>query len=133
MRGKKKEVQHVRILYVEDSLMVAEAVRDALESEGWGVKFCAEGADALREIESATHYDILLLDNELPDVSGLELARRARENSRCRRTPIVMLSGSDCEAEAQRAGVDVFLRKPGDILALADTVARLLNAENKPL
>jgi hypothetical protein len=48
-----------------------------------------------------------------------------------RRTPIVMISGADCETEAWRAGVDAFLKKPGQISELPSTLARLLKVELK--
>lgn len=121
-----KGARPVSILHVEDNQTVAVAVRDTLAEEGWKVRTCADGAEARREIVSEAHYDVLLLDNELPGVSGIELARRARSMPRRRQTPIIMFSASDCEAEARRAGVDAFLRKPRDIARLVETVARLL-------
>lgn len=114
------------ILHVEDDRAVAVAVRDTLEEEGWAVLTCADGAQARREIASEAHYDLLLLDNELPGATGVELVRRARSLPRRRQTPIVMFSASDCEAAARRAGADAFLRKPRDIALLVETVARLL-------
>jgi DNA-binding response OmpR family regulator len=54
------------------------------------------------------------------------LIRRARRLPGRRRVPIIMLSASDVEAPARRAGADAFLRKPGGIVRLAETVARLL-------
>jgi CheY-like chemotaxis protein/tetratricopeptide (TPR) repeat protein len=121
-----KAARSALILLVEDNPAVAVAVRDTLEDEGWAVRTCADGVEARREIASEAHYDLLLLDNELPGASGIELVRRARSLPRRRRTPIIMLSASDCEADARRAGADVFLRKPRDITLLAGTVARLL-------
>jgi len=44
-----------------------------------------------------------------------------------RRTPMIMLSGEECETEAWRAGVNDFLRKPKDIDHVPATIARLLN------
>ena len=73
------------------------------------------------------HYDLLLFDNELPHINGIELIRRARQLPHRRRTPVVMLSASDVEAEAWRAGVDAFLRKPDDIGRLTEMVTRLLS------
>jgi len=49
-----------------------------------------------------------------------------------RRTPIIMLSGNDCEAEAWRAGVDDFLRKPKGIDQVLSAIARLLKIDLKP-
>jgi CheY-like chemotaxis protein/predicted negative regulator of RcsB-dependent stress response len=125
-RPAEKAVRPALILHVEDNQEVAVAVRDVLEDEGWAVRHCADGAQARREIASDTHYDLLLLDNELPGANGIELMRRARSLPRRRQTPIIMLSASNCEAEARRAGADAFLRKPRDIALLVETVARLL-------
>jgi DNA-binding response OmpR family regulator len=114
------------ILYVEDTRFVADAVRETLEWEGWRVETCADGYVASLLIKSERRYDLLLLDNELPNLSGLELTRRARELPHRKRTPIIMLSASEGVREALLAGANVFLRKPQDIGKIVETVARLL-------
>jgi CheY-like chemotaxis protein len=116
----------VNILCVEDYQVVAEAVKETLEELGWTVELCADGTEAMRKIESKARYHLLILDNHLPGKDGLELARRARELPHRRRTPIIMLSASDVEQDALRAGVNAFLRKPQDIKRLSATVMRLL-------
>jgi DNA-binding response OmpR family regulator len=114
------------ILFVEDSQFVSDAVKETLEGEGWRVETCADGYVASLLIKSDRRYDLLLLDNELPNVSGLELARRTRELPHRKGTPIIMLSASECVRDALLAGANVFLRKPQDIGKIVDTVARLL-------
>lgn len=116
----------IKILHVEDNQMVAAAVKETLEMEGWTVETCASGVVALGRIQSAAPFDALLFDNELPGMRGVEIVRRAREMPRRRRTPMLMLSASECESEALEAGVDAYLRKPQDVTALADTIRRLL-------
>jgi CheY-like chemotaxis protein len=116
------------ILYVEDSRLIAGIVRDLLTREGWRVEVCADGNAALNRLAGAVRYDLLLLDNELPGASGMELARYARRLPCYRRTPIIMLSAGNYEDEARGAGVDEFLRKPEGVSALADTIKRLLDA-----
>ena len=116
----------VRILYAEDDLLVAAAVRETLEREGWQVETCSTGAAALGLVLSAAPFDALLFDDQLPGVRGVEIARRARELPRRRLTPILMLSASECEREARAAGVDAYLRKPQDVMRLAETIRRLL-------
>jgi CheY-like chemotaxis protein len=111
---------------VEDNRQLAGAVKETLEEEGWTVESCADGVDALHQLAGETQYELLLFDNELPGASGIELVRRARGLAHRRETPIIMFSASDCEANARRAGVDAFLRKPQDIARLVETVARLL-------
>jgi two-component system, OmpR family, phosphate regulon response regulator PhoB len=116
------------ILLVEDTQIVADAVRDTLEAEGWRVEMCADGLAALRLIESEAHYDLLLLDNELPTLSGLELTRRARGLAQRKQTPIIMISASECGRAARRAGADAFIRKPQDMKRIVEIITRLLDA-----
>jgi CheY-like chemotaxis protein len=54
------------------------------------------------------------------------LIRRARALEYRRQTPIIMFCGSDVEAEARRAGANMCMRKPQDVPALSETIARLL-------
>lgn len=114
------------ILYAEDHATVRLAVRDRLEMAGWTVEACADGSAALAAILSETHYDLLLFDNELPGLSGLELTERTRTLAHRRETPVVVISASECALEARRAGADLFLRKPDDIRRIAKRIACLL-------
>ncbi len=122
-----QQTHPVTILHVEDNTMVSATVKDTLKLEGWRVEVCADAATAMKRIMSAEHYDLLLLDYDLPDSNGVVLIKEARQLSHRRRTPIVMLSASDCERQAWHAGADAFLRKPEDILTVSETIARLLN------
>ncbi len=122
----KTAARPITILHVEDNELVAATVADTLALEGWTVARCATGHAALQMLASSARYDLLLLDNEVPGANGLELVRYARELVLHRRTPIIMLSASDCAAEARRAGVDAFLRKPEDVPILVETISRLL-------
>ena len=115
------------ILYVEDNRLVSGAVKDMLEAEGWRVTLLEDGLAGSRELESATHYDVLLLDQELPHVDGCRLARHARALPHRRHTPIIIMSANDCGPTARAAGADAFLQKPEGIKQLVATVTRLLN------
>jgi CheY-like chemotaxis protein len=66
---------------------------------------------------------LLLFDNAMPGASGLELAARARQLTHRRATPCLLISASDCAAEARRAGADEFLKKPDDVQRLVAVVA----------
>jgi CheY-like chemotaxis protein/tetratricopeptide (TPR) repeat protein len=122
------ESRAVTILHVEDDHYVADVLRETLEAEGWTVETCADGASALKRLAGDARYDLLLFDQDLPGASGLELVRTVRKLPHRRRTPVVMLSAGDCEADAWRAGVDAFLRKPEDINSVAPMISRLLAA-----
>jgi CheY-like chemotaxis protein/tetratricopeptide (TPR) repeat protein len=128
-QGPERATSQISILHVEDNQQIAKLITDIVASEEWRVELCADGYSALDKLTGKDHYDLLLVDNDIPGLSGLELIQRARTISHRRRTPIVMLSGSDGEAEAWRAGVDAFLTKPEEINELAPTIARLLKIE----
>jgi CheY-like chemotaxis protein len=125
-RRTRSKARTINILCVEDYQVVADAVKETLEELGWTVELCADGMEAMRKIESKARYHLLILDNQLPGKDGVELARRARQLPHRRRTPIIMLSASEVEQDALRAGVNAFLRKPQDIRRLTATVTRLL-------
>jgi CheY-like chemotaxis protein len=121
----------ISILHAEDNEPLANLINEMLSVEGWRVELCVDGDSALRNLTSDEHIDLLLVDNELPGVSGLDLVRRTRKMTHRRRTPIVMLSGNDCETEAWRAGVDAFLKKPQQVKDLPSTISRLLKVDVK--
>jgi len=97
-----------------------------LDDEGWLVETCGDGAAALEKLSSGARYDILIVDNELPGMSGMALIRQTRTLAHRQQMPIIMFSAGDVEAQARRAGANTFLRKPDDLSLLAETIARLL-------
>jgi two-component system, OmpR family, response regulator ArlR len=119
-------MRSLTILYVEDHKLLRFYVREKLEAEGWRVETCQDGLSALEKIESASPYDLLILDNSLPGMSGLELIRRARSLTHRRRTPIIMLSASDSTRAALRAGANLSLKKPDDVEAIVETIKGLV-------
>jgi CheY-like chemotaxis protein len=125
------ETRPLSILHVEDNKLIADAVKDKLEMEGWTVESFREGTAALQMISSDEHYDVLIFDNGLPDTDGIELIRQTRLLPHRQQTPIIMFSASEVEREARRAGANAFLRKPVDANVIAETVARLLARKPK--
>ena len=118
-------MRSLTILYVEDYKLLLLHVKDVLEEQGWQVETCQDGVRALEMIESASLYDVLILDLSLPGMSGLELVRRARRLTHRRRTPIIMLSADYAASAARQAGADVFLKKPEEVHAIVQTVTWL--------
>ena len=120
------------ILYVEHNKMLLQTVRDVLEFAGWYVKPCSSDGYAVAYVESKEHFDLLLVDHDFPDLSGLALTERARRQPHRWRTPIVLISLQDISDEARSAGADAFLRKPNNLIELVETVRRLLAARGEP-
>src|SRR5262249_8816102 len=118
-----------QILVVDDEAAVRESLRRALALEGYEVELAADGAEALYRLDTgAVHPDAIVLDVLMPNVDGLETARRLRGAGD--RTPILMLTARD-EGEARVAGLDAgaddYVVKP---LALAELRALLRRTTN---
>ena len=116
----------VSVLHIEDNEGVARVVADTLAPEGMHVDSCASGTTAMKKLKSDARYDLIIVDNDLPGLKGLELVSRMRSMPHRRNALIVMLAGDDCENAARKAGADVFLAKPGGIEKLSSTIMRLL-------
>jgi CheY-like chemotaxis protein len=101
-------------------------IKETLENEGWRVEACADGAQGLRRIKGTAHYDLLLLDYDLPGLNGIELLQQARALAHRQGIPVVVLSGTAVEELVMQAGADAFLRKPEDISLVVETIAHLL-------
>jgi CheY-like chemotaxis protein len=116
----------ISILHVEDHDLIARTIGDIIAAENWQVDLCSDSDTALLKLTGNDRYDVLIFDNNLPGISGLELVARARKITNRRRTPIIVLSAEDCEQAAWRAGANAFLRKTQAMDQLATTIRRLV-------
>ena len=102
----------MRILLAEDEMRMAAALCALLKQEKYDVDHMADGASALAALESGV-YDIAVLDVMMPELSGFEVARRARSAGVA--TPILMLTAKgalDDKVEGLDSGADDYLTKP---------------------
>jgi len=102
----------LRVLLVEDDLLVAEVLSGLLDSLGHRVVHAHQGMQALSELVTQI-FDIALLDLDLPGLDGLELARLILAQGY--RLPMIAITArADAQAEpaALAAGMKAFIRKP---------------------
>lgn len=118
-------MESLTILYVEDHMLLLRLMRELLEAQGWVVEACRDGATALEKIEGEGDYNALVLNNNLPDLSGIELTRHARRLAHRRQTPIIVLAATDAAGAALAAGANIFLRKTEDADVVVETIRRL--------
>jgi tetratricopeptide (TPR) repeat protein/CheY-like chemotaxis protein len=118
------------VLHVEDHKPVTRLVKDALGG-AYHVQSCTNGMTAYNHLLTESRVDVLIVDNNLPGMSGLELVLRVRSIVHRRNLPIIMLSRDDVEKEAWRAGIDAFVRKNDAAGQLPSTIARLLEERRK--
>jgi DNA-binding response OmpR family regulator len=121
------------VLVVDDEPSIVQLVRITLEMASVHVVEAADGASAV-ERALAARPDLVLLDVDLPDLSGLEVCRRLKGEERMAHTRIVMLTAAaqqDDIARGLAAGADQYLTKPFSPVRLLSLVEQL-TAARKP-
>ena len=101
----------LKILIVEDDLLLAEAVSDFFEGKGWEAEQVHDGMTAVEKTEAAS-YQMILLDVMLPGMNGCEVCRKIRQNSDI---PIFFITArvlEEDELTGYAAGADDYITKP---------------------
>jgi CheY-like chemotaxis protein len=118
-----------RILVVDDSKLVHELTRMALEGQAdWEIRCAASGEEALA-LAASERPDAILLDVEMPGLDGPATAAALRADPACADLPIVFLTAHDEPEELARLralGVAGILAKPFDVGTLAGQLADVL-------
>jgi PAS domain S-box-containing protein len=120
-----------RVLVIDDEPLVRKHVRHALELCGYEVEEAASGRSGVAAAET-TSADVLILDMVMPDIDGVEVARRIRAGGS--RIPIVACSGyldAGVETRLSPESFQGFLRKPYGIDELIDAIDRATAAADQ--
>lgn len=111
-----------KILLVEDEDKMQFIISDNLESEGYFVEIASTGEEAL-ELKSINNYDLVLLDNMLPGISGIDVCRVIREQDKL--VPIIFLSAKSEEIDkvlGLEIGGDDYITKPFSVRELVSRI-----------
>ena len=122
-------MQKHSILLVEDEEHLHEALKLNLEMDGYMVDSAYDGAEALKQVQSA-HYDLIILDIMLPSLDGFSITERMRLNNN--QTPILILSAKNTSAnrvQGLKLGADDYLTKPFNLEELLLRVAKLIQKQ----
>ena len=118
-----------RILIVDDDRKILDLLLDLLELEGYEVATALDGAQAI-DLALSFHPDIVVSDVVMPNVDGLELCRRLKEDPRTAYVPVLLISGlatsDEAGIEGLYAGADDYLELPFRNEELLVKVARLV-------
>jgi len=124
-----------KILYIEDNPDNMMLVKRALESRGYVL---LESFTGIKGVETAegTEVDLILLDINLPDIDGYEVARRLRASTQHHLTyvPIIAITANALKGDAEKAlsaGCDVYMSKPINIRELWARVEAFVPAPEK--
>jgi two-component system OmpR family response regulator len=101
-----------RILVVDDEPYITDLLSTGLEFEGFAVEVATTGTEAMHKVRT-TKPDLVLLDVMLPDIEGIDIARRWRDEGQV--VPVLFLTARDA-TEAGRVGVRRRLRHEAVLL-----------------
>lgn len=117
------------ILYVEDDPSLRELVAYELSTDGYRIETAEDGASGLAAASRAGQLDLILLDVQLPGMTGFEISRKLQEDPRTAAVPIIFLTArgtlEDRLTGFEAGGVD-YLAKPFAMTELKARIAALL-------
>ncbi len=112
------EAENVRVLLVEDNALERMLLVHDLKSRGYSVSISTDGEDAWSILEeNPDSFDVVLLDNVMPRLSGLDLLARMKKDRRFRLLPVIMQTASttrESMLQGIQAGAYYYLPKPFD-------------------
>jgi len=124
----KRKMRQAKILVVDDEPDCLSIIQCRLEWSKYEVVTATNGAEGLRIAESEKP-DIILLDNSMPVMDGIEMLERMRKNPILKDTPVIMITAL-CERSnivaASDYGVADYVTKPVDFTRLLDRISNLL-------
>ncbi|WP_129044676.1 response regulator transcription factor [Companilactobacillus metriopterae] len=123
----KTQTNNAKILVVDDQKSIVELLKYNLEESGYDLNEAYDGLSAY-EMSLSGDYDLIILDQMLPELSGIETLKKLRSNGIT--TPVIFLTALDTEdkkIEGLVSGADDYITKPfsiNELLARIDVVLR---------
>ncbi|WP_099187966.1 response regulator transcription factor [Tepidibacter mesophilus] len=127
---------NTNILVVDDEEHIVELLKFNLEIEGYNIQVSYDGFDAFIKARDLKP-DLILLDRMLPNIDGLEVLKKIREDNSIKNIPVIMLTAKTMEKDkidGLEVGADDYISKPfsiKEVLARVKAVLRRYNS-NKP-
>ena len=102
------------VLIVEDNELNMKLFKDVLSLQGYGCLTSRDGRDTV-DLVRKYHPDLILMDINLPDVSGFELAQKLKADGSCKGIPIIAVTAFAMKGDEERvveSGCDSYMTKP---------------------
>lgn len=120
-----------KILIVEDNDLNLKLFRDLLAAHGYDTIETKDGVEAIA-LTISEHPDLILMDIQLPEISGLDVTRRLKSDVATSEIPIIAVTAfamKDDEEKILAAGCEAYISKPISIVPFLNTVRRFLGEE----
>lgn len=121
--------QGLKILVVDDFSTMRRVIRKLLNNIGFShIDEASDGRKALSMLQNG-YYDIVLTDWNMPEMTGIDLVRSIREDSRLRNLPVVMVTAESKREQiiqAAQTGINGYIVKPFTAETLYDKISKVL-------
>ncbi len=118
-----------RVLIVEDNELNMKLFHDLLDAHGYETLQTRDGMEAL-ELARSERPDLILMDIQLPEVSGLEVTKWLKEDDSLRSIPVVAVTAfamKGDEEKIRQGGCEAYIAKPISVAQFMETVQRFLD------
>ena len=118
------------VLIVEDNELNMKLFGDLLEAHGYATLKTGSGIEAI-ELARAHHPNLIIMDIQLPEVSGLDVTRWIKEDEDLRSIPVIAVTAFAMKGDEERireGGCEAYLSKPISVAKFLETVRTYLNA-----
>ncbi len=120
------------ILLVDDHEMARHALKLFLEQQGYTCEEADNGTTALAQLEAGQAVDLVISDNKMPGMTGMEFLTKLKNHAHLSSIPVILYSGNlteDQYIQARKIGAHAVLNKPYKFVSLLATVKELLSSE----
>ena len=123
-----RSVMAKKVLIVEDNELNMKLFHDLLEAQGYETLETREGLAAL-SLAREHRPDLILMDIQLPEISGLEVTKWLKEDDSLRSIPVVAVTAFAMKGDEEiirQGGCEAYISKPISVTSFLDTVRRFL-------
>ena len=117
-----------KILIVEDNVLNMKLFNDLLDAQGYLTLQTGDGVEALK-IAREHRPDLILMDIQLPEISGLEVTKWLKEDDELRSIPVIAITAFAMKGDEEKirsVGCEGYIAKPISVVTFLHTVARFL-------
>jgi two-component system cell cycle response regulator DivK len=131
--GTPEQKQARKILVVEDNELNMKLFNDLLESQGYEVIQTRDGLSAL-ELARTHRPDLILMDIQLPEVSGIDVTKWLKEDEELRHIPVIAVTAFAMKGDQERireSGCEAYISKPISVADFLETVRGFLEGRER--
>jgi two-component system cell cycle response regulator DivK len=132
--GEDRRAAQKTLLVVEDNELNAKLYRDLLEAEGHRVLLTKDGRDAF-EIAGRLKPDLIVMDIQLPEVSGLEVTKWLKQDQALQAIPVIAVTSFAMKGDEEKireGGCDAYMSIPISVVQFLETINRFLQTDPSP-